>query len=265
LLSGLLPLLAGLATIAALAVGVHYGWQALRGSARLQVKSIRVGGLVRVQEHEIEAYGGPRVGAPILDIDLDVMAQALTRHPWVKSATVRRILPNTVTVDLVEHTPQLLVSLGDVYMANGDAELFKRLASSDGIVLPLLSGLTRELVQKEPERASTVIRDAIALSAACDGSALGSLEQLLWDRDLGWTVIVRSEQHAPPTKIHLGRDGAQRVAMAGRAMRRLKTLGRIPSVVWADGPETAQRLQVRFHTRPIANSQETSTLAKAGE
>ena len=42
-----------------------------------------------------------------------------------------------------EHEPRVIVALRELYLANADGELFKRLSSSDATVLPIVTGIRR--------------------------------------------------------------------------------------------------------------------------
>jgi len=47
-------------------------------------------------------------GAPILAIDLDAARERVQALPWVRQASVRRVLPDTVVVEIVERRPLAL-------------------------------------------------------------------------------------------------------------------------------------------------------------
>jgi len=259
--------LIGTSALGGAGMGIHYGWQCLRASDRLQVDSIEVLGSQRASWGELEAYTGIHVGDPILTVDLDAAAIGLRRHPWIDKATVRRRLPDHVALELVEHEPRMLVSLGEVYIASSDGQLFKRVAAADGVVLPLLTGLGREDTAMRPEAASAVIREGIALSAAASESAvrdqLGVLEELHWDQDLGWSLVMALRPEAP-LRIHVGHDPVSRIDLAMRAMRRISALERLPRVIWADGAKNPSRVHVSFRAKNRTTNKQT-LIAKAGD
>ncbi|MBK8177070.1 MAG: cell division protein FtsQ/DivIB [Rhodospirillales bacterium] len=51
---------------------------------------------------------GVRRGVPILAIDLEAARERVQQLPWVRDASVRRVLPDTVIVELVERRPLAL-------------------------------------------------------------------------------------------------------------------------------------------------------------
>jgi cell division protein FtsQ len=227
-------------------LGTHFGWQALCNSSRLRIRGIDVQGNVRVRPQDLHAYAGIELGDSILRADLDAAALSLRRHPWVRSARVHRSLPDRVTIELEEHTARLLVSIGEVYLANEEGVLFKRLAAGDGLGLPVVTGLEGD-EGDEVAAAAEQVRDAISLADAVEAQAavFGRLEELRWDADLGWSVVTRPEPSSGPLRLHLGREPVQRVRLAVEALRRLDTIGTEPAVVWADGMKNPGRVHVR--------------------
>lgn len=59
----------------------------------------------------LEKFAGDR-GRSVLRIPLDARRKALEEIPWVEQATVERLLPNRIRVELVERTPVAFLRLG---------------------------------------------------------------------------------------------------------------------------------------------------------
>jgi hypothetical protein len=261
----LTSVLLGAGMLVGVGFAVQYGWRTLRDTNRLQVQSIEVLGSTRVQWDELEAYTELHVGDPILDLDLDGIALGLRRHPWIAAAAVRRRLPDHVALELTEHVPGILVSLGELYIADRDGHLFKRLQAQDRVVLPVLTGLSRDLVAARTDEGAGLILDGIALAAAMAvpevEQAGGALEELHYDPDLGWSAVVSRRGSA--TVVHLGKEPVARIDLALAALRRLDRLGRPAREVWADGPGDRRRVQVSMRTSESASN--PTLIAKAGE
>jgi cell division protein FtsQ len=236
------------------ALGVVHGWQALKGSARLQVRSVEYEGLSRATAGELSVYTGVNVGDGILDLDLDAMARALTRHPWVARAQVRRQLPDKINIVVREYEPAVLVALNEIYLANADGELFKRMAAGDGVLLPIVTGLVREDAQKEPESLRTHIQDAVALVHALAKSKkrLGRVDELHHDPDTGWSVVVNQLKEAQSVRLHLGKQPTRRIELAASALERARAKNLSPTVIWADGQKHPQRVHMRVRHAELA-------------
>jgi cell division protein FtsQ len=258
----------GAGALAGAVMGLYYGWLCLRDTGRFQVSEVELRGAVRARWEELQAYTGIAVGDAILDLDLDAAALGVRRHPWVRAATVRRRLPDRITLELEEQQPAILVAIEELYIANAEGELFKRLEPQDGITGPVLTGLRREDTSLRPDRVAAVIRDGIAVVAAVEASELpsrlGRLEELHWDHDLGWSLVAGREGR--PCTVHLGFDPVARIDVVLAALHRLESLGRAPNVIWADGTRVPTRAPTRVPTRvhvsfsKLANGSSEETL-----
>lgn len=106
-------------------------WQAIAASARLGLKVdevLVVGRRETTQRQLLNAIGLAR-GAPILAFDLDDAKKRVEKLPWIKNATVERLLPSTVLLTVEERKPlalwqhkgafALIDSDGEVIMKKG--------------------------------------------------------------------------------------------------------------------------------------------------
>jgi cell division protein FtsQ len=85
-------------------------WQMIAASARLGLKVdevLVVGRRETTQKQLLDAVGLAR-GAPILAFDLEAAKRRVEALPWIKSATVERLLPSTVLLTVEERTPLAL-------------------------------------------------------------------------------------------------------------------------------------------------------------
>jgi hypothetical protein len=243
------PYVIGAGLLCIVSIGAWVGWQELVKHPRLQVHAIDVRGMGRTTREEVIAYAGLKPGMPILAIDLDAMAMRVRAHPWIQSATLRRQLPDRVSIEVVEHEPTLIVSLGELYLADTDGQLFKTFGAADGLVLPVLTGIDRDEAAHHMDRVSEHIRGAMALAAGLENhrSDLGDLEEMHWDDDLGWSVVLALGQYrGASVRVHLGHEPLSRVSATMATLRILDERHQVPSVIWADGLKNPDRVQVEL-------------------
>jgi cell division protein FtsQ len=81
-------------------------------SPALRVSNIVVHGTDRLSQGEALALLAGVRGQNILAVDLEAWRARLLRSPWVESALVRRVLPNTFDVVVHERTPMGIARLG---------------------------------------------------------------------------------------------------------------------------------------------------------
>ena len=100
-----------LAVVGALAIAT--GAYALTRSALLDLDEVAVSGAFGSEAEAVVAATGFELGEPLLDLDLDGAAAAVTDLPWVQQATVERSWPGTVEVAVVRRVPVALLPTGD--------------------------------------------------------------------------------------------------------------------------------------------------------
>lgn len=268
LLRFLLPCSAG---VCLFVVGVYdapkiWTWAVLRPG--LQVQHIEVQGTKRAVPQEVLAYAGVDVGAPILALRLDDIALRLRQHPWVHAAVIRRQLPNQLHIDVQEHQPRLLVSLGDLYLANEKGQLFKRFEVHDQLSLPVVTGLDREHAAKHPDATQKRIAEALGLAQALTPyeKRVGRLEELHFDADLGWSATImpvsatQADTSAVAWRAHLGHTPQARLEQLVSVIGILEKRGQQPDTLWVDNVRIPNRVQVELasplETQAPANSKE---------
>ena len=98
----------GLAVVAA--VG-GLGWGAL-ASPLLAIDEVKVVGARHVTSKDVARVAGIGSDDNLLLLSTAAVAEATETLPWVKDATVDRMLPGTVRVRIIERVPIMVVSLG---------------------------------------------------------------------------------------------------------------------------------------------------------
>lgn len=89
-------------------VAVFWIGGALLGSRALTVSQIAVRGNSRLSAADVERLIGSLRGANILQVDLDAYHTKLLDSPWIASATLWRLLPSTVEVQITERVPMAI-------------------------------------------------------------------------------------------------------------------------------------------------------------
>ncbi|MFC3053038.1 cell division protein FtsQ/DivIB [Kordiimonas pumila] len=149
--------------------GVIAGWQFVvpavnswfmetTRSAGFVLSKLSISGAHRTTSKEILAVLDIDDGMPLLSIDLSEIQQRIETLPWVKHATIARIFPGDLTVEIEERKPfalwqyqgaiYLIDSDGVVITGQGLSEFSKLLRivgeTAPQVVAPLLSMLSSE-------------------------------------------------------------------------------------------------------------------------
>jgi cell division protein FtsQ len=131
---------AGIVALAAWG-GIHY----LTHSDRFRVARILWRGGVYASEKEIRKVTAPLVGKNIFAADLDALQSKLEAQPWIKTASAKRRIPDSLLVQIEERVPEVLVRVRDgVYLADGEGVMLDRFGPEYADYdFPILTGLDR--------------------------------------------------------------------------------------------------------------------------
>lgn len=152
---------AAAACVAALVLGVLAIVELLT-SPRLRVATIEISGCRRQPESSVRDLASAYAGEPILAIDISTLREAIEGMPSVEHASVSRILPRTLHVEVVERQPVARAQRGgETLLVDAAGNIFAPpVLLGDEDALPRVTGvsLTRNDTRL-PER------DRVALEA----------------------------------------------------------------------------------------------------
>jgi cell division septal protein FtsQ len=126
-----LPLLLSLALLAAIGVFAFMFYSSATNSSFFRVRNIEVRGNDRTQADDIRrVVAGETEKAGVWNADLADLRIKLEKFPFVKTASVSRMLPAGLRVDIVERVPAAIVHMrsGD-FLVDGEGTV---LASANG-------------------------------------------------------------------------------------------------------------------------------------
>jgi len=95
-----------------LAYAGYRGVALVTGAGGLRVTRLTVRGNERLSTGEVLAVVGDLRGQSILLADLDAQRARLLDSPWVASASLRRVLPSTIEIEIAERVPMGLGRVG---------------------------------------------------------------------------------------------------------------------------------------------------------
>ncbi len=195
----------GLLLGALVAIGVHWGPTILDRTEHLRIDTVAVKGNRYLSSGAVAALLGPLQGVSILLADLEVHRERLLMSGWVKSATLRRLLPSTIEVTVEEREPVGLARVAAyLYLIDDTGTVIDEYGPAlTGFRLPIIDGLAprrargREI---DRERAQLVARLTTALGARPDLSERVSQIDVADAHD---AVVLLNDD---PTLLHLGKE-----------------------------------------------------------
>ena len=176
-------------SVPAASYGAWRLYQELLVSPRLEIRKINVVGSERVKAQEIIGLTNIEEGQNILSADLSSGARAIETHPWIRSAVIRRHIPDTINIEVTERKPLSLVSMDSLYVADDRGVLFKKYSPEDALDLVLITGLERGLVEGgyvlDPD-----LVELVEYLTGRDGFNLDDLSEIHYDRVYGFSLYT---------------------------------------------------------------------------
>lgn len=147
-----------------LLVGVREGYDYATTSPRFEVRALTYEPTPHVDDDELRRLMALEPGTNILSLDLDAIAQRVAAHPWVERASVVRVLPDALHVEVTEHEPIAVLLAGEFYLLDEQGAPFKTLEPGERGQLPVVTGIDRAmLLTGAPEGKARIARALEAL------------------------------------------------------------------------------------------------------
>lgn len=150
--------------------------------AGLVVEKVSIEGEMFVSENEIKSAVNITMGAPLLAVDIKAIKQTVEQLNWVKEATITRILPDEVAINISEHKPAALWQIENKLWIISDEGVQisdQRLEYFDA--LPMISGIGAD---KELENLLNAVGSATAL--------FDQVETASWVGGRRWDLILKN-------------------------------------------------------------------------
>jgi cell division protein FtsQ len=252
----------GLIFVIVLAYATTRGVYLLTSTSALRIERLSVHGIRQLSNRDVQRLlgagrAGSLQGSNILLADLDGWRARLLRSPWIKDAALRRVLPSTIEITIVEREPLGIGRLNDrLYLVSGDGVIIDdysaRYAAFD---LPIIDGL------HTPANANGLLVDEARSAFAAD-----VLQDLRRSSDLATRVSqvdVSNDEDAvvlladDPARVHLGREAyADRLRAYLNLAPTLRA--RVSGIDYVD-----LRFDPRIFVRPLGKASLTPALAPA--
>ena len=218
-----------------------------RTSPRFAIKTVVTHGNVHRSPEDIARAGGIVVEQNIFATDLEAAQSRLGGDPWIEKVTLRRRLPSTILVDIVEREAHALVSIGpELYLATRKGDLFKKYEAGDPYDLPIVSGIRADDVAEDKGAVVVLIRRALDLLADYEHSGPAKahpVQEAHLEDDGGIVLVVGKDA----TALHLGRGPyRQGIEQASRVLAELGSRKGQASVVFLDNEAHPERVVVRM-------------------
>jgi cell division protein FtsQ len=127
----------------------------------LRVRECEVEGNQKIQKETILSLAELEGMPNLFTLRLKEVAKRLESHPWVEQVKVRKVFPNKILIQIEERKPVAILQLEELYYIDNKGVIFSPLGDGDLYNYPFLTGLTRQVMEKDPEEAKHLITMAL--------------------------------------------------------------------------------------------------------
>jgi cell division septal protein FtsQ len=145
-LARLLKILGVLLVLAGTGAGLWEGYRALLRLPYFRVAEIQVEGNLQVATQDIIASLSLAPETSILEVDLPALTGRVLENPWIREASVRRRLPLSLTIRVVERMPEAVFIADRRYLLSADGVILAELGEGELPTLPTLRAATARRV-----------------------------------------------------------------------------------------------------------------------
>jgi cell division protein FtsQ len=156
----------------------------------------------------------------LFTVRLRDMARRLESHPWIEEVRVRKVFPNKIWIQIKERKPIAILQLEELYYIDTKGVIFSRVADREEYNYPFLTGLTRQVLEKDPTEAKRLIMKALELLNTVGNekiSPLKEISEILMEKTSGIYCFTQAEG----LEVRLGWE------QFGEKLKRL-------SLIWSD-------------------------------
>jgi cell division protein FtsQ len=139
----------------------HHVYVYLLEDPFLRVRECEVEGNRKIQRETILSLAELEGMPNLFTLRLKEVAKRLESHPWVEQVKLRKVFPNKILIQIEERKPIAILQLEELYYIDNKGVIFSPMGDGDLYNYPFLTGLTRQVMGKDPEEAKHLITKAL--------------------------------------------------------------------------------------------------------
>jgi cell division protein FtsQ len=198
----------------------HQAYGYLRETPFFRVREVEVKGNQKIPKEILLSLTRVERMPNLFMVRLKEISRRLESHPWVDQVKVRKIFPSKILIEVEERKPIAIIQLEELYYIDAKGVIFSPVGDRDDHNYPFLTGLTRQLLEADPEGAKGLVLKALELLQLAGKEKISPLEaisEIHMERTFGIQFFTQVEM----VEVRMGWD------QFGDKLRKL-------SVVWSD-------------------------------
>jgi cell division protein FtsQ len=156
----------------------HLVYVHLSGDPFFRVREIEVEGCQKITYEALISLAKIEGMPNLFTVSLSEVTKRLESHPWVDHIRMRKVFPNKILIQVEERKPIAILQLAELYYVDTQGVIFSPVGEGDEYNLPFLTGLTRQVIEKDPVEAKRLITKALELLSIADQEKVSPLEEI---------------------------------------------------------------------------------------
>jgi cell division protein FtsQ len=174
----------------------HWVYVHLLGDPSFRVREVEVEGGRKMARETLLSLTVMEGMPNLFSVNLKEVVKRLESHPWIEQVQVRKVFPDKIFIRVEERKPMAIIQLEELYYIDTKGEVFSPVGEKDEYNYPYLTGLTRQVLEKEPVEARRLITKALELLSVVDQEKvppLGEISEIHMEKSSGIHCFTRAE------------------------------------------------------------------------
>jgi cell division septal protein FtsQ len=186
------------------------GYRYLITAPYFAVEQITVKGVKQIPPEQVIRQSRLKINENIFSVDLAQVKKRLETHPWIEQASVHRILPRSLKIEIKEREAVALINLENLYYLDKNGEIFKKVSREESLNFPVITGITQsELSSAGRQDTEDLLGKALTLLDLASGKGWlrrSNISEINIDPELGLSIFTADNA----AQIKLGLDHLSR-------------------------------------------------------
>ena len=208
------------------------GYRALAASSLLTIEEVKIETEGRLSGGDILDLAEIRAGTSLIAVSLFRLRDRIESHPWVSKASVNRIFPHTLVMNVVQKQPIAQVTLDrGVLLVDGDGTFFAISQPLQLTGLVPIVGLKEADIKLKPNVCQNRLKNALDVIRSVKARSDLKIKELKIDLESGITFALEES----PMEVRLGsEDPDLPIGRFWKILENLQKEGRMKQVRWID-------------------------------
>jgi cell division septal protein FtsQ len=175
---------------------VHWVYVHLLGDPYFRVKEVEVAGGRKIPKETLLSLTVMEGIPNLFSVKLKKVVKRLESHPWIEQVRVRKIFPDKILIQVEEKKPMAIIQLEELYYIDTKGEIFAPVGDRDAYNYPYLTGLTRQVLEKDPVEAKRLITKALEFLRMVNqekSSTLDEISEIHMEKIFGIHCFTKAE------------------------------------------------------------------------